>query len=47
MMAKCKMWSVPHESAPQYAPQGVEMGGGGYASQRIETVKKARTKEKL
>ena len=25
-------WIVPHEAAPLYAPQGVEMGGGGSPS---------------
>ena len=45
MMAKCKTLSVPHEAAPLYAPQGVQMGGGGSPSQRTDAVKKARTRE--
>ena len=40
-----KKWSVLHEAAQLYAPQGAELGGDGSPSQRIDTVKKARTRE--
>ena len=35
--------SVPYEAAPLYAPQGVEMGGGGSASKLVRYSRLVRT----
>ena len=37
------MVSTPYEAAPLYAPQGVEMGGGGYPSKLVRDSRLART----